>query len=220
MWFVFIVTIEHLLRVSDADCCLVRGTWSTGWHAPCMQPVARDQLPPWAKGWWRATASLSRGSCSPLSSGQPLVTVVFSRAVFTSLLVDILSVWNAPLTLVTVPPQPDPVLLQDEEVGRYVQPLPELQTSTEATGAQLWGLHGHFPQVWADFRGHVSESSGRGTPTKITYQETQACAHKTLHIYTHSDIKMKPLMSNYICKELITYFTCIVPCGFPRLLII
>lgn len=126
---------------------------------------------------------------------------------------------NAPLTLVTVPPQPDPVLLQDEEVGRYVKSLPELQTSTEAAGAQLWGLHGHFPQVWAHFRGHVSESSGGGTPTKVTYQETQARAHKTLRTYTHSSSKMKSLVPIYIGRESIAYFTCFVPCGFPRLLI-
>lgn len=77
------------------------------------------------------------------------------------------------LLLVLSLPQSDPVLLQDEEVGRHVQALAGLQAPNGAPGTQLWGLHGDFPQVWTHLHGHVSESAGNRPATATTQQEAQ-----------------------------------------------
>lgn len=66
--------------------CLCRGRWSTGWPVRCMQPVGRDPLPLWVKGWWKETVSPSRGSSAPPNSGQSLSTLrypIMSEALFT-----------------------------------------------------------------------------------------------------------------------------------------
>lgn len=89
-------------------------------------------------------------------------------------------------------------------MGRYVQPTAGLQAAHGAPGAQLWGFHRHLPQVRAHLHGHVSESTGRRTPTAATQQEAQA-RHTITLLYTIHHLSV---------GVVVQYFTVSVTCSF------
>lgn len=86
---------------------LCRERWSTGWPVRCTQPVGKDPLPQWVKGWWKETVSPSPGSFAPPNSGQSQSAVMFPNNVrirkhlanYGNYLLHIEGSWNYFLTL-------------------------------------------------------------------------------------------------------------------------